>query len=58
MTLLHYYDSAIQLARNSAAELTEEEFEVSMSAAHEIEKCLNELRLEMLEEMKAQSNDY
>lgn len=38
MTLLHYYDSAIQLARNSATELTEEEFEVSMSAAHEIEK--------------------
>jgi hypothetical protein len=38
MTPLHYYDSAIQLARNSAAELTEEEFEVSMSAAHEIEK--------------------
>ncbi|KIK04257.1 hypothetical protein K443DRAFT_93522 [Laccaria amethystina LaAM-08-1] len=57
MTPLHYYDSAIQLARNSAAELTEEEFEVSMSAAHEIEKCLNELRLEMLGEMKAQSND-
>ena len=40
MTPLHYFDSAIQLARNSARELTEEEFEVGMNAANQIEKRL------------------
>lgn len=35
---LHYYDSAIQLARNSACALTEEEFEVGLNAAYQIEK--------------------
>jgi len=49
MTDLHYYDSAIQLARNSARELTEGEFEIGMNAASRIEKSLNECRLEMLE---------
>jgi len=49
MSPLHYYDSAIQLARNSARILSEEEFETGMNAAHQIEKCLNECRLEMLE---------
>ncbi|KAF8167925.1 hypothetical protein B0H34DRAFT_37981 [Crassisporium funariophilum] len=49
MTPLHYYDSAIQLARNSAGGLREEEFECGMTAAREIEQCLNECRLEMLE---------
>jgi hypothetical protein len=38
ITHLHYYDSAIQLARNSARELTEEEFEIGMNAANQIEK--------------------
>ncbi|KAF8203095.1 hypothetical protein BJ912DRAFT_340816 [Pholiota molesta] len=46
---LHYYDSAVQLARNSARALTEEEFEIGITAASQIEKCLNECRLEMLE---------
>jgi hypothetical protein len=38
MTPLHYYDSAVQLARNSARELTEGEFEAGMNAADQIEK--------------------
>jgi len=49
MSPLHYYDSAVQLARNSARALTEEEFEIGITAASQIEKCLNECRLEMLE---------
>ncbi|KAJ3505096.1 hypothetical protein NLJ89_g7594 [Agrocybe chaxingu] len=35
---LHYYDSAIQLVRNSKRELTEEEFEVGLKAAEQIMK--------------------
>jgi hypothetical protein len=35
---LHYYDSAVQLARNSARALTEEEFELGITAASQIEK--------------------
>ncbi|KAF8973741.1 hypothetical protein BDZ97DRAFT_1648495 [Flammula alnicola] len=55
---LHYYDSAIQLARNSARVLTEEEFEIGMNAAYQIEKSLNDCRLEMLESDSAtQLND-
>ncbi|KIM48030.1 hypothetical protein M413DRAFT_218605 [Hebeloma cylindrosporum] len=46
---LHYYDSAIQLARNSARVLTEEEFEIGLDATYQIEKILNDCRLEMLE---------
>ncbi|KAJ7139836.1 hypothetical protein C8R44DRAFT_605701 [Mycena epipterygia] len=48
-TPLHYYDSAIQLARNSAQEPTEAEFELGMQAAEEIKKSLNDCRLEALE---------
>jgi hypothetical protein len=40
MTALHYFDSAIQLTRNSARELTEEEFEIGMNAVNQIEKRL------------------
>jgi hypothetical protein len=40
MTPLHYYDSAIQLARNSATPLTEEEFEAGMEAAYQIDQRL------------------
>ena len=40
MTPLHYYDSAIQLARNSARSLSEEEFETGMNAVQQIEKWL------------------
>jgi len=58
MSPLHYYDSAIQLARHSAEELTEEEFEIGMNAAYQIEKSLNECRLEMLEsDSTTQLND-
>jgi hypothetical protein len=38
LTPLHYYDSAIQLARNSNNELSEEEFEMGMRGAGEIVK--------------------
>jgi hypothetical protein len=36
LTPLHYYDSAIQLARYSNAELSENEFEMGMKPASEI----------------------
>lgn len=36
LTSLHIYDSAIQLARNSAREPTEAEFEIGMIAANEM----------------------
>ncbi|KAF7339713.1 Fruiting body protein SC7 [Mycena sanguinolenta] len=48
-TPLHYYDSAIQLARNAAEEPTEEEFLIGMQAADDIRKSLNDCRLEALE---------
>ncbi|KAJ6509246.1 hypothetical protein C8R47DRAFT_1173956 [Mycena vitilis] len=48
-TPLHYYDSAIQLARNAAEEPTEEEFLLGIQAADEIRKSLNDCRLEALE---------
>ncbi|TFK40984.1 hypothetical protein BDQ12DRAFT_417463 [Crucibulum laeve] len=57
MSPVHYYDSAIQLARNSGKELTEEEFEMGMKAAGDIEKSLNDCRLEMLEDSTTQLND-
>ncbi|PPQ76411.1 hypothetical protein CVT24_012628 [Panaeolus cyanescens] len=47
ITPLHYYDSAIQVARHSRKELTEDEFRVGMEAAYQIEKSLNECRMEM-----------
>ncbi|KAF8481226.1 hypothetical protein DFH94DRAFT_738861 [Russula ochroleuca] len=48
-TPLHYYDSAIQLARQADREPTEREFEVGIAAADEIKKILFETRQEMLE---------
>lgn len=45
---LHYYDSAIQIARNSMRELREEEFEIGMLNAEKIERCLEECKEEML----------
>jgi hypothetical protein len=36
LTPIHYYDAAIQLARNSLREPTEEEFEAGVRAADEI----------------------
>ncbi|KAF9535847.1 hypothetical protein CPB83DRAFT_842445 [Crepidotus variabilis] len=47
MTPLHYYDSAIQLVRNSSREVGEREFEVGMLAAERIVGCLEECRDEM-----------
>ena len=40
LTPLHYYDSAIQIARNASPgkEMTEEEFEGGLGAAEEIER--------------------
>ncbi|KAI0307850.1 hypothetical protein B0F90DRAFT_1677822 [Multifurca ochricompacta] len=46
---LHYYDSAIQLARQADREPTEREFEVGVAAADEIKRILLETRQEMLE---------
>lgn len=46
---LHYYDSAIQLARQADREPTEREFELGIAAADEIKKILFETREEMLE---------
>jgi len=46
---LHYYDSAIQLARQAGREPTEREFEVGIAAANEIKKILLETRQEMLQ---------
>ncbi|KAG6842509.1 hypothetical protein C0991_000035 [Blastosporella zonata] len=50
LTPLHYYDAAVQLARNGGtAALGEQEFEIGIGAAHDILKCLNECRMEMME---------
>jgi hypothetical protein len=38
ISFLHYYDSAIQLARTSWREPTEKEFEVGMEAANKIKR--------------------
>ena len=38
ISLLHYYDSAIQLARNSTKEPTEMEFQIAMESAAGIKK--------------------
>jgi len=46
---LHYYDSAIQLARQADREPTEREFEVGIAAADEIKRVLFDTREEMLE---------
>lgn len=36
LTPLHYYDSAIQIARNASQPLTEREFELGIEAAKNI----------------------
>jgi len=56
LTHLHYYDSAIQLARTSDREPNEEEFLLGLQAADEIRKILNDCRIEMLEESRVQLN--
>ncbi|KAF8140089.1 hypothetical protein EV363DRAFT_1393010 [Boletus edulis] len=54
LTPLHYYDSAIQLARTSTGEPTEDEFTLGLRAADEIRRILNDCRIEMLEESRTQ----
>ncbi|KAI0793431.1 hypothetical protein C8Q75DRAFT_804246 [Abortiporus biennis] len=49
LTPVHYYDSAIQLARHASREPTEAEFSIGMRAYEEIRKVLDGCRLEMLE---------
>ncbi|KAI0639330.1 hypothetical protein C8Q77DRAFT_53763 [Trametes polyzona] len=49
LTPLHYYDSAIQLARHATREPTEQEFIIGIRAARDIEAILNECYLEMRE---------
>ncbi|KZT74692.1 hypothetical protein DAEQUDRAFT_2608 [Daedalea quercina L-15889] len=49
LTPLHYYDSAMQLARHASREPTETEYVVGMAAASEIKRILDECRQEMLE---------
>ncbi|KAG7099399.1 hypothetical protein E1B28_001252 [Marasmius oreades] len=57
LTPLHYYDSAIQLARNSHREPTEKVFELGMEMADVIRNTLNETRLEMLQGSSTQLNE-
>ncbi|KAK1223792.1 hypothetical protein PQX77_013316 [Marasmius sp. AFHP31] len=56
LTPLHYYDSAIQLARNSYREPTEKEFELGMEMVDVIKRILNETRMEMLQGSSTQLN--
>lgn len=53
---LHYYDSAIQLARTVDREPTEEEYQRGMNAVASILQMLWECRSEMLEESRMQTN--
>ncbi|THH21481.1 hypothetical protein EW146_g94 [Bondarzewia mesenterica] len=46
---LHYYDSAIQMARCAEREPTERQFEIGLAAARQIKKTLDECREEMLQ---------
>ncbi|GBE78260.1 hypothetical protein BKA93DRAFT_737475 [Sparassis latifolia] len=49
LTPLHYYDSAIQLARHVSREPTEGEYVVGIEAAITIKRILDECRQEMME---------
>ncbi|KAJ8702834.1 hypothetical protein PTI98_001511 [Pleurotus ostreatus] len=54
ISFLHYYDSAIQIVRNSSREPTEAEFELGMQAAQEIINCLTECQLDLMESSQTQ----
>ncbi|KXN89857.1 hypothetical protein AN958_04861 [Leucoagaricus sp. SymC.cos] len=54
---LHYYDAAIQIARISDRELTEEEFLTGMQAAEEIMRCLEICRPDRSDSSSTQLND-
>ncbi|KAI0724476.1 hypothetical protein C8T65DRAFT_734097 [Cerioporus squamosus] len=58
LTPLHYYDSAIQLARHMSREPTEQEYIVGMRAAKEIETVLQECYLEMREGSSTDISTY
>ncbi|KAI8995558.1 hypothetical protein BD414DRAFT_534711 [Trametes punicea] len=58
LTPLHYYDSAIQLARHASREPTEQEYAVGIRAAKEIESVLNECYLEMGEGSSTDLSTY
>ncbi|KAH9857843.1 hypothetical protein C2E23DRAFT_801771 [Lenzites betulinus] len=58
LTPLHYYDSAVQLARHATREPTEQEYVVGIRAAREIETILNECYLEMHEGSSTDLSTY
>lgn len=55
---LHYYDAAIQIARISERELTEEEFLTGIQAAEEIMRTLDMCRLDRSDTSSTQLNDF
>ncbi|KAL1952025.1 hypothetical protein VTO73DRAFT_1174 [Trametes versicolor] len=58
LTPLHYYDSAIQLARHATREPTEQEYIIGIRAARDIERTLNECHLEMGEASSVDLSTY
>ncbi|TEB39190.1 hypothetical protein FA13DRAFT_452659 [Coprinellus micaceus] len=56
LTPLHYYDSAIQVARNAEKELSEGEYEMGVRVGSEIEQTLQDCIAEMLAEQDSQSD--
>ncbi|EJF66631.1 hypothetical protein BD309DRAFT_853940 [Dichomitus squalens] len=58
LTPLHYYDSAIQLARHASREPTEQEYIVGMRAAKEIQDILTECLAEMQEGSSTDLSTY
>jgi len=55
LTPLHYYDSGIQLAKNSAVEPTEAEYIRCMAAAYEMKRILDDCSSEMAIEQRPSS---
>jgi len=53
LTPLHYYDSGIQLVRNSSVDPTEAEYARCMAAAHEIKRVLDDCSSEMAIEQRS-----
>ncbi|KAL1690413.1 hypothetical protein GGG16DRAFT_103160 [Schizophyllum commune] len=54
VTALHWYDAAVQIARHSAREPTQEEFESGIQALEEIMTTLHECEMEMFEASETQ----
>jgi len=57
LTPLHYYDSGIQMARNSGEEPTEVEYVRCMAAAHEIKRTLDDCSSEMAIDQHSTTED-